>query len=38
MPVNDADRFKMVVGGIVGKRLTFDELTGKNLVGLSEPF
>jgi len=38
MPVNDADRFKMVVGGIVGKRLTFDELTGKNLVGVSEPF
>ena len=37
-PVNDADRFMMVVGGIVGKRLTFDELTGKNLVGSSEPF
>jgi transposase-like protein len=28
-PVNDADRFMLVVGGIVGKRLTFDELTGK---------
>jgi hypothetical protein len=35
IPVNDADRFKMVVAGIVGKRLTFDELTGKNLIGSS---
>ncbi len=38
LPVNDADRFKMVVGGIVGKRLTFDELTGKDGTTQAECF
>src|SRR5437764_13684120 len=38
MPVNDADRFKMVVSGIVGKRLTFDQLTGKDGTTQAECF
>lgn len=29
-PLNDADRFHLAVSQIVGKRLTYDELTGKN--------
>ncbi len=28
-PMNDADRFSLAVSGIVGKRLTYEELTGK---------
>jgi len=28
-PMNDADRFDLVVSQIVGKRLTFAQLTGK---------
>jgi hypothetical protein len=28
-PVTDGDRFDLAVRHIVGKRLTFDELTGK---------
>ena len=28
--MNDGDRFSRAVSQIVGKRLTFDELTGKN--------
>jgi transposase-like protein len=35
-PLTDADRFSRTVSKIVGKRLTFAELTGK--VGLSEAF
>ena len=27
--MNDAERFSIAVTGIVGKRITFDELTGK---------
>ena len=27
--LTDGERFSMAVSGIVGKRLTFDELTGK---------
>jgi hypothetical protein len=27
--MTDAERFDMAVKGIVGKRLTFDQLTGK---------
>jgi hypothetical protein len=27
--MTDADRFDLAVKGIVGKRLTFDQLTGK---------
>jgi hypothetical protein len=27
--MTDAERFSMAVSGIVGRRLTFDELTGK---------
>ena len=29
-PMNDFDRFKMAMSQIVGKRLTWDKLTGKN--------
>ncbi len=29
MPVNDGDRFKMVVAGTIGNRLTYKKLTGK---------
>jgi len=35
-PVSDAERFTRVMGGIVGKRLTYSELTDK--VGASEAF
>jgi transposase-like protein len=35
MPMNDADRFKLAVSQIAGKRLTYDELTGK--VGETRP-
>jgi transposase-like protein len=35
-PLNDADRFAVAVSQIVGKRLTFAELTGK--VGAAEAF
>jgi hypothetical protein len=35
-PLNDADRFMLAVSQIVGKRLTYAELTGK--VGETEPF
>jgi hypothetical protein len=28
--MNDGDRFNIVVREIVGKRLTWDQLTGKN--------
>jgi hypothetical protein len=28
--MTDAERFDAAVRGIVGKRLTFDQLTGKN--------
>jgi transposase-like protein len=37
-PVTDADRFDMAVRQIVGKRIMYKELTGKTLVGASEPF
>jgi hypothetical protein len=30
-PVNDADRFVLAVSKIIGKRLTYDELTGKTI-------
>ena len=29
--MNDLERFDLAVRGLVGKRLTFDELIGKNL-------
>ena len=29
-PITDSDRFHLAVRQIVGKRLTFDELTGKS--------
>jgi len=32
-PVNDFDRFRMVASQIVGKRVTYKELTGKTQVG-----
>jgi hypothetical protein len=28
-PLNDADRFALAMSQVVGKRLTYDELTGK---------
>ena len=37
-PITDGDRFDMAVKQIVGKRLTFDQLTGKTLEGAAQPF
>jgi transposase-like protein len=37
-PITDADRFKMVVAGIVGKRLTYSHLTGKDDARQAQPF
>src|SRR5205807_10463033 len=37
-PVDDGDRFMMVLSKIVGKRLTYKELTGKTLESASQPF
>lgn len=37
-PVTDSQRFDLAVRQIVGKRLTYKELTGKTTVGASEPF
>lgn len=31
--LDDFDRFKLAAGQIVGKRLTWDEVTGKTAVG-----
>ena len=36
--LNDRDRFNIAVRQIVGKRLTFDELTGKTQVDKLQPF
>jgi hypothetical protein len=38
MPVTDFERFRLAVSQIVGKRLTFDEVTGKTLRVEAEPF
>jgi hypothetical protein len=35
-PMNDGDRFRYVMRKIVGKRLTYAELTGKTEEGTSE--
>ena len=35
--MNDGDRFDIAVRQIVGKRLTFDDLTGKSEVGQIQP-
>ncbi len=37
-PLNDADRFDAAIRQIVGKRLTYTELTGKTQVQTAEPF
>jgi transposase-like protein len=37
-PMNDADRFDLAVSQIVGKRLTYAEVTGKPATTLAEPF
>src|SRR5215471_18184193 len=37
-PLNDADRFTAVAAQIVGRRVTYSELTGKNQVGETTPF
>jgi len=37
-PLNDSDRFDAAVRQIVGKRLTYAELTGKNSERQAEPF
>ena len=37
-PMNDGDRFKYVMRKIVGKRLTYAELTGKEVETEAEPF
>jgi transposase-like protein len=38
VPVNDSDRFKMVLSQVAGKRLTYKELTGKTTVDKLPPF
>jgi transposase-like protein len=37
-PLDDADRFSLAVSQIAGKRLTYDELTGKDPEASPEPF
>jgi len=37
-PMNDGDRFRLAMSQIVGKRLTYSHLTGKDQVGETEPF
>jgi hypothetical protein len=37
-PLNDADRFTLAMSQIVGKRLTYQELTGKTEAAGSLPF
>jgi transposase-like protein len=37
-PITDGDRFEMAVKQIVGKRLTFEQLTGKDRAIPAEPF
>ncbi len=37
-PVTDFERFKMVLGRIAGKRLTYSHLTGKDAARQAEPF
>jgi pSer/pThr/pTyr-binding forkhead associated (FHA) protein len=37
-PLNDGDRFQLAMSQIVGKRLTYAHLTGKDQVGETEPF
>jgi transposase-like protein len=37
-PLNDADRFDLAVRQIVGKRITYKELTGKDSKRQAEPF
>src|SRR5438128_10135785 len=36
--MTDAERFSIAVTGIIGKRLTFDQLTGKTQVDKLQPF
>ena len=35
--LNDSERFNLVVGGIAGKRLAWDRLTGKEELSSSSP-
>ena len=37
-PLNDSDRFTLAISQIVGKRLTYQELTGKTADGRSQAF
>lgn len=37
-PVSDGERFDLAVRQIVGKRITYKQLTGKTLEGASQPF
>jgi len=37
-PVTDGERFDLAVRQIVGKRITYKQLTGKTSEGVSEPF
>src|SRR5260370_25966553 len=37
-PMNDSDRFNLAVSQIVGKRLTYAEVTGKPATTPAEPF
>jgi hypothetical protein len=37
-PLDDSDRFDLAVRQIVGKRLTYAELTGKDAERQAEPF
>ena len=37
-PITDAQRFNMVLSGVVGKRIMYKELTGKTDARQAEPF
>jgi transposase-like protein len=37
-PMNDGDRFRLAMSQIVGKRLTYEHLTGKDRTGETQPF
>ena len=37
-PINDGDRFRMVTSNLFGKRITYEHLTGKDMVSSAEPF
>jgi hypothetical protein len=37
-PMSDADRFQLACSQVIGKRLTYDDVTGKTMARELEPF